>query len=187
VGALGGQAMVARSCRAGISGVVVADDGVRSGRVDVPDVPGALGGLLAALGSASRSLPVGGSGSGGPAVEGVRGVGSASGGRVRAEVSAGGRLEALSIDPQVFRSGVTSLADLVVEAVRAAQDDAAARVAEVGAGVVPRPAELSAAAEAAAVGMARLDGMVAELARAADRLEGLGNGHAPGGRAGWAR
>jgi DNA-binding protein YbaB len=60
----------------------------------------------------------------------VRGVGHGDQERVRAEVSAGGRLEALSIDPMLVRVGVEAIAQYVIEAVRAAQEDAQRQVAE---------------------------------------------------------
>jgi hypothetical protein len=60
----------------------------------------------------------------------VRGVGHGGQERVRAEVSAGGRLEALSIDPLLARIGVEAIAEYVIEAVHAAQADAERQVTE---------------------------------------------------------
>ncbi|GIF52355.1 hypothetical protein DFJ67_8125 [Asanoa ferruginea] len=51
------------------------------------------------------------------------GHGSAADGQVEAEVSAFGRLESLVIDPRLLRAGGADVAEFVVEAVRAAQDD----------------------------------------------------------------
>jgi DNA-binding protein YbaB len=76
----------------------------------------------------SRLLAAAGDGQG-PGHE-VRGVGHGGQERVRAEVSAGGRLEALSIDPTLARVGVESIAEYVIDAVRAAQEDAQRQVAE---------------------------------------------------------
>jgi DNA-binding protein YbaB len=128
-------------------------------------------------GQAERSGPAGPQGAG--PVEGLRGVGTAASGRVRAEVSAGGRLESLTIDPGLLRAGLTSVADVVVEAVQAAQDDAVAKAADLQAGAVPSSAGLTAAAQAAAAGTARLEAMLAELARVGDRLGGSGGGSGP--------
>ncbi|HEV7711176.1 MAG TPA: YbaB/EbfC family nucleoid-associated protein [Asanoa sp.] len=55
------------------------------------------------------------------------GRGSAADGQVEAEVSAFGRLESLVIDPRLLRAGGADVAEFVVEAVRAAQDDERAR------------------------------------------------------------
>jgi DNA-binding protein YbaB len=60
----------------------------------------------------------------------VRGVGHGGQERVSAEVSAGGRLEALSIDPLLARVGVEAIAQYVIDAVRAAQEDAERQVAD---------------------------------------------------------
>jgi len=111
----------------------------------------------------------------GAALDGVRGVGTAADGKVRAEVSASCRLEVLTIDPAVFRSGVVSLADLVLEAVRAAQESASEQVTRAIAAVpaaAPDREGLSAAAAAAEAGMVRLDEMMAQLGRLTTRLDG---------------
>jgi len=67
--------------------------------------------------------PSGAPPAGGPLVDGLVGRGVAADGQVEAEVSAFGRLESLVIDPRLLRADPASVAELVVEAVRAAQDD----------------------------------------------------------------
>ncbi|MEV4617173.1 YbaB/EbfC family nucleoid-associated protein [Asanoa sp. NPDC049573] len=59
----------------------------------------------------------------GQSVEGLVGRGVAADGQVSAEVSAFGRLETVEIDPRLLRAGAAAVAEFVVEAVRAAQDD----------------------------------------------------------------
>lgn len=131
---------------------------------------GPLAGLAEALASL-QAVAVGGSQA--QARADLRGVGTAADGKVRAEVSAAGRLEALSIEPAVLRSGVVSLADLVLEAVQAAQDDVAFRSRQVVAGMgLPAPEGLSVAAAAAEAGMARVDQMMEALGEVSRRLDG---------------
>jgi hypothetical protein len=151
------------------------------------DVVGALGGLLAALGA--QEWP-GQTGEGGQAgsfpVQELRGVGEAASGQVRAEVSAGSRLESLRIEPGLLRAGHISVADVVVEAVQAAQDDAAAKAAVLGEGAVPSSAQLTAAVQAAQTGTDRLETMLAELSRIGDRLGGPDTATGPTSRGrGW--
>jgi hypothetical protein len=54
----------------------------------------------------------------------IRGVGTDEERLIRAEVSAYGRLESLTIDSSLSRAGATAIADRVLLAVQAAQDDA---------------------------------------------------------------
>jgi hypothetical protein len=54
---------------------------------------------------------------------GPRGHGTAADGLVEAEVAGYGRLESLTIDPTLLRAGTTAIAEYVLTAVRAAQDD----------------------------------------------------------------
>ncbi len=107
--------------------------------VDSVDVTGSLAKVAGVLGRLVDAS--------GPDVgEEVRGVGTGGDGRVRAEVSAFGRLEALSIDATLLRVGTSVIAEYVLEAVRAAQDDAQRQSSEL-VGLVPGgldPAELSA-------------------------------------------
>ncbi len=76
----------------------------------------------------------------------VRGVGSAADDMVRAEVSEFGRLEELTLDPKLMRQGTTAIAEYVVTAVRAAQDDAHRQTQELLAAApdTVAPAELTA-------------------------------------------
>jgi DNA-binding protein YbaB len=72
-------------------------------------------------------------GGGAPAkepAEPVRGEGSAADGRVTARVVAGGRLEELTVDPRLMRSGSEELCAQIVVAVNAAMDDLRARTSE---------------------------------------------------------
>jgi DNA-binding protein YbaB len=105
----------------------------------------------------------------------VRGIGQAEGGRVRAEVSAAGRLETLDIDPTLTRSGSAVVAELVVEAVRAAQDDVQHQVAEVLQDAASRfdPAGLTTGLDAVATEASRgLSRMIGELDAVTRRFEG---------------
>ncbi|MGN9779610.1 YbaB/EbfC family nucleoid-associated protein [Micromonospora sp. H33] len=78
-----------------------------------------------------------------PDTEGLVGRGAGGDGLVEAEVSAFGRLESLVIDPSLLRAGTTAIAEYVVEAVRAAQDDERARRAETLGAAVPDTAALA--------------------------------------------
>jgi hypothetical protein len=97
-------------------------------------------------------------------------------------------LESSTIDPGLLRAGLASVADVVVEAVRAAQDDVAVKAAALGEGAVPSSAQLTAAVQAAQTGTARMETMLAELSRISDRLgnsEGAAGPRTPG--RGWGR
>jgi len=82
--------------------------------VEPSDVTGSLDKIIGLLGQAGD----------GPPEQEVRGVGFGGDERVRAQVSAFGRLEVLTIDPSLLRVGSSVIAEYVVEAVRAAQEDA---------------------------------------------------------------
>jgi DNA-binding protein YbaB len=105
----------------------------------------------------------------------VRGVGYGGDQRVRAEVSAFGRLEELSIDPHLTRLGTTAIAEYVVEAVRAAQDDAARRSAEALQEATPAldPDALAAQLGQVSLEASRgLDRMLSTLAEMTARIDG---------------
>ncbi len=107
--------------------------------------------------------------------EAVRGIGTAADEAVRAEVSACGRLESLSVDPRLLRSGTTAIAEYVLEAVRAAQDDAQRQSSQLLGGVAGGfdPARLSAGLQQVATDAARsFERMVGDLDAVTRRLEG---------------
>ncbi|MFC4529509.1 YbaB/EbfC family nucleoid-associated protein [Sphaerisporangium dianthi] len=60
----------------------------------------------------------------------VKGEGAAAGGLVGAVVDGGGQIEEVTLDPRVMRLDSASIAQAVTEAVRAAQQDAQRRNAE---------------------------------------------------------
>ncbi|MFE3450521.1 YbaB/EbfC family nucleoid-associated protein [Nonomuraea sp. NPDC059194] len=60
----------------------------------------------------------------------VRGHGEAAEGLVRLEVTPGGALSGLTIDPRAMKLGSEALAEAVLEAARAAAADAAGRLSE---------------------------------------------------------
>ncbi|MFB9251069.1 YbaB/EbfC family nucleoid-associated protein [Sphaerisporangium melleum] len=60
----------------------------------------------------------------------VRGEGEAAGGLVSAAVDGGGMIEEVAIDPRAMRMDSAAIAAAVTEAVRAAQQDAQAKSAE---------------------------------------------------------
>lgn len=99
-------------------------------------------------------------------------VSTAADGAVRARVSAAGRLEELTIDQSVLRTGMISVADAVIQAVQAAQDELSRQVSDSlkRAGIGAVPADLSAAVGAAEAGAARLDAMLATLGEASAAL-----------------
>jgi len=118
---------------------------------------------------------LGQAGTGAPAQPpGVRGVGHGADQRVRAEVSAFGRLEELSIDPGLARLGTAAIAEYVVEAVRAAQDDAARRSAEAlreAAPTIDPDALASQLGQVSLEASRGLDRMLSTLAELTARLE----------------
>jgi DNA-binding protein YbaB len=117
------------------------------------DVTGPLERAIRALGRVDT-------GTGEPPQE-LRGVGFGRNGQVRAEASASGRLEALTIDPALSRLDTATIAEYVLEAVRAAQDDAQRQLTE----------SLSSAAALDATGLSRELGEVAvEATRGFDRM-----------------
>jgi hypothetical protein len=93
---------------------------------------------------------------------GVHGTGTNADERVRAQVSAFGRLEGLTIDPALLRSGAAELAAQVVAAVQAAQDDAKQQSTEL-LGDAGGPAGTAALRE-------ELEGVAAEATRGFDRV-----------------
>lgn len=109
-------------------------------------------------GVAGQSAPADG-GDGPAAAEPPRGRGESGDGLVRAEVAGFGRLESLEIDPGLLRAGTHAIAEHVIEAVRAAQDDERQRRA-VGAGADP------------AALRQQLEGVSAEAWRGFDRMVG---------------
>lgn len=94
------------------------------------------------------------------AEEPVRGHGESGNGLVRAEVTGYGRLESLQLDPGLLRAGTEAIAEYVIEAVRAAQDDERQRRGAVAAG--PDTAALQ----------RQLEGVAAEAWRGFDRMLG---------------
>jgi DNA-binding protein YbaB len=92
----------------------------------------------------------------------VRGKGSSADGQVRAEVSAFGRLEELKIDPMLSRAGATAIADHVLAAVQAAQDDAQRQASEL-LGAAAGPVDTSAMS-------AELNQVAADATRGFDRM-----------------
>src|SRR5690606_5187954 len=58
------------------------------------------------------------------AVRDLRGVGESSDGRVRAEVLPGGAVHDLKIDPRALRTSSDDLSEAVMEAIKAATQDA---------------------------------------------------------------
>ncbi|WP_163504786.1 YbaB/EbfC family nucleoid-associated protein [Fodinicola acaciae] len=69
-----------------------------------------------------------------------RGYGTAADELVRAEVSTGGRLEKVTIEPKAMRMDSQTLGEQITAAVRAAQDDLLTKLPTTGA--LPRPDEL---------------------------------------------
>jgi DNA-binding protein YbaB len=75
-----------------------------------------------------------------PAEAPQRGYGTAADELVKAEVSAGGRLEKVTIESKAMRLDSQTLGEQITEAVRAAQDDLLSRMPTTGA--LPGPDEL---------------------------------------------
>ncbi|GLW96150.1 hypothetical protein Misp02_02370 [Microtetraspora sp. NBRC 16547] len=69
----------------------------------------------------------------------VTGEGETAGGMVRAAVDGEGRIQDLRFDPRVMRQDSESLAEAVVDAVRAAQEDARRKTADVLGSVLDEP------------------------------------------------
>lgn len=67
----------------------------------------------------------------------VRGAGESADGRIRAEVMPGGLLESLELDPRVRRMDSEELAQAIVDAVRAAAEDATAKSGALMESVLP--------------------------------------------------
>jgi DNA-binding protein YbaB len=156
-----------RNLPAGYPAALAGQIGSPAGHTGAPAQ--ALRGLADVLATLPRETPAGT----GPDLAESRAVGTAANGQVRAEVSGLGRLEALTIDPKFLRGGMVSVADAVLEAVQAAQDQATARTGEaLGELSGPAAPDLAAAATAAAAGMSRLDDMLHELGTFSRRLEG---------------
>ncbi|MEV8633516.1 YbaB/EbfC family nucleoid-associated protein [Streptosporangium sp. NPDC051023] len=94
----------------------------------------------------------------------ARGTGEAAGGLVSAEVGADGLLERLRLNPRSLRLCLEELAEEVVSAVRAAQQDRIGRIGE-------RPEEAVAPADLGPeVLMRRLDEMEIHVVHDFDRL-----------------
>jgi hypothetical protein len=101
----------------------------------------------------------------------LRGRGTAADGLVEAAVAGYGRLESLEIDPRLLRHGTRAIADRVIEAVRAAQDDELRQRQELLGGDIDQTAmrrQLEAVAAEAARG---LDGMIGDLDALTRRLD----------------
>ena len=64
-------------------------------------------------------------------VRDLRGTGTSSDGRVRAEVMPGGALHDLTIDPRVMRMSSDEASEAILEAIRAATADATEQLGEV--------------------------------------------------------
>ncbi|MDG4825402.1 YbaB/EbfC family nucleoid-associated protein [Asanoa sp. WMMD1127] len=107
-----------------------------------------------------------------PAATALVGRGTSHTGLVEAEVAALGRLESLVIDPGLLRAGAAAIAEQVVEAVRAAQDDEQARRAET-LGAAGDPAaltrQLERVSEEAYRGFDRMIGDLDAITRRMDR------------------
>ncbi|WP_196255814.1 YbaB/EbfC family nucleoid-associated protein [Micromonospora sp. WMMD558] len=108
-----------------------------------------------------------------PAAEEMVGRGAGGDGLVEAEVSAFGRLESLVIDPSLLRAGTSAIAQYVVEAVRAAQDDERTRRAEtLGAAAAPDTAALARQLERVSEEAFRgFDRMISDLDAATRRID----------------
>ncbi|MER7460855.1 YbaB/EbfC family nucleoid-associated protein [Micromonospora sp. NPDC126480] len=107
-----------------------------------------------------------------PDVDTLVGRGTGGDGLVEAEVSAFGRLESLVIDPSLLRAGTAAVAEHVLEAVRAAQDDERTRRAETLGGAVPDPAALTRQLERVSEDAFRgFDRMISDLDAATRRIE----------------
>ncbi|WP_176558746.1 YbaB/EbfC family nucleoid-associated protein [Micromonospora sp. WMMA1996] len=101
----------------------------------------------------------------------LRGRGTGGDGLVEAVVGGYGRLESLEINPTLLRSGTTAIAQYVVEAVTAAQDDERRQRQEALGGEVDQAAlhrQLEGVAEQAWRG---LDGMIGDLDAMVRRLD----------------
>ena len=83
---------------------------------------GALGSGARARGEGSAADAAPGGAAGGDG-ERVHGAGSAADGKITAKVAAGGRLEELTVDPRLLRSGSDELCAQIKIAVNAAMDD----------------------------------------------------------------
>ncbi|NJP35640.1 YbaB/EbfC family nucleoid-associated protein [Micromonospora thermarum] len=100
------------------------------------------------------------------------GRGAGGDGLVEAEVSAFGRLESLVIDPSLLRAGTTAIAEYVVEAVRAAQDDERTRRAETLGAAAPDTAALARQLERVSEEAFRgFDRMISDLDAATRRID----------------
>ncbi|MGI5485979.1 YbaB/EbfC family nucleoid-associated protein [Microtetraspora malaysiensis] len=97
----------------------------------------------------------------------VTGVGEAAGGMIRAIVDGEGRIRDVRFDPRVMRQDSEGLAEAVVSAIRAAQEDAQGRTAEVLGSALEDP--LGGAFPDAPGGRAESTGDGREPGRPADR------------------